>query len=70
MTDRYVRERSALIARQGELVEVTAFGGPRQFIDCGPDPADFVALARRAYIRGDLSVVEFEAELDHLAASS
>jgi len=63
MNARYVRERDALADRVGETVEVTRFGGPVEFLDCGPRPEDFIALARRAYVRGDLSVRELEDEI-------
>lgn len=63
---RYLAERDALDARRGELVEVTRLGGPREFLDCGTSDADYIALARRAYVRGDLDVDQFEQELDRI----
>lgn len=48
------------------MVEITRFGGPPEFLACGPSCDDFLALAKRAYVRGDLSVEEFETEVGEL----
>lgn len=61
---RFLRQRQALDAHKGELVEVTAFGQSRAYMECGPTTVDYVRLARDAYLRDDLTVEAFERVLD------
>lgn len=67
MRERYLREREALQRREGDMIDITAYGAAgREFIDNSPTADEYVALARRAYVSGDLDLAEFESELDTL----
>lgn len=70
MNNRYLNERAALADRIGDTVEVTRFSGPVEFLSTGPTAEDFIALASRAYVRGDLTVDELEAEIDQVGGGS
>lgn len=66
MDERYLRRKALLDERFGEQCEITDFGGPIQFIDCGPGARDYLRLAQDAYQRGELDVEEFEAEVESI----
>jgi hypothetical protein len=63
---RYLAVREALRERSDEVVEITMLGGPRSFLSVAPTEGDFVACARSAYVRGDITLEEFESEVEGL----
>lgn len=65
MNRRYLHERAALTAREGETVDISSLGvATATVLYVGPTREDFEALAKAAYVRGDLTAEEFEDEVD------
>lgn len=61
----YLRQRAALAARSGDMIDITPFGAPvPEYADMTPGPWDYASLARAAYLRGDITVEAFEHVLD------
>jgi hypothetical protein len=60
--------------RDDEVCEVTRFGGPPEFIRCGPTRAQkveaLIGVARQDFLRGDLTVDEFETMVAEILADA